>query len=63
MYKYFIALLFIMANCDRLITAAADTSTADAESTPVDIPDTWDTLMQDVKDTWHSCATNVSLRL
>lgn len=61
MYKQFIALLLIMANYDRLVSAAAETKTADAEATPVNTPDTWETLMQDVKDTWHSCATNVSV--
>lgn len=64
MYKHCIALLLIMANYDRLVSAAAaaaETTTADAEATPVDTPDTWDTLMQDVKDTWKSCATNVSI--
>lgn len=61
MYKQFITLLLIMANYDRLVSAAVEATTADAEATPVDIPDTWDTLTQDVKDTWHSCATNVSV--
>lgn len=63
MYKQFIALLFIMVNYDRLVLAAAETTTADAEAKPVNTPDTWDTLIQDVKDTWQSCATNVSVFL
>lgn len=61
MFKQFIALLLVMANYDRLVLAEADTTTADAEPTLVDIPDTWDTLVNDAKDTWKNCATNVSI--